>query len=132
MWKQEIRIERELKSSSQSIIWGLISTAAGLSRWLANEVIQNDERLSFTWGEVWSHHEIKTAIITDVVKNSHFRYRWENEEDEEAFIELRMEKSDLTNDYILIITDYAEPDEIDSLKDLWEGDLERLHQNTGL
>lgn len=132
MKKQKISIERELKSSSQSIIWNLISTAAGLSRWLANEVTQDGDRLSFTWGELWKHHEIKTAVITEVVKNSSFRYKWENEEDEAAYIELRMEKSDLTNEFILVITDYAEPDDVESLKDLWYGDLERLHQNTGL
>jgi uncharacterized protein YndB with AHSA1/START domain len=131
MKKQKINIERELKSNSQSIIWELISSASGLSRWVADTVEQDGGRLTFTWGEVWSHHEIKSGLIKEVVKNSYIRFQWENEDDEDAYIELRMEMSDLTNDFILIITDFTEPDDAETLKGLWEDDLDRLRQNTG-
>ena len=38
MKKKRLNIERELLSSSSSIIWNLISTPEGLSRWIADDV----------------------------------------------------------------------------------------------
>lgn len=130
--KQKIRIERELSSSSENIIWNLISTTSGLSKWLADEVTQDGNRLRFTWGETWGHHETKEATILESVKNDHFRFRWDEEEDEGTYIDLRMEKNDLTNVYILYITDFADPGDTEGLKDLWNGELEQLHRVTGV
>jgi len=43
-----------------------------------------------------------------------------------------MEKSDITGDYILIITDHAWMEDVEDLKDIWYSNLEQLHNNTGL
>ena len=131
MDKQKINIERELRCKSANIIWPLLSTPEGLAKWIADEVKRNDDTLTFTWGEVWRHHEIRNATIIEEEKGDHIRYAWENDEPE-AYWELRIEKSDITNDYILIITDHALPEDIDSLKDIWESNLEQLHHSTGL
>ena len=47
-------------------------------------------------------------------------------------MELRIEKSDITGDCILIITDQALPEDVESLETIWESNLERLHHTTGL
>lgn len=132
MSKNKIHIEHELRSNSQSIIWHLISTAEGLSRWLADDVREDGNSLTLTWGETWSHHEIRKATITGKAKNRYLRFRWDDEDDPEAYIELLMEKSDLTNDFILSITDFAEAGDEDQLEELWADNLERLHTTTGL
>ena len=132
MGKIKIHIEHELKSNSQGIIWPLISTAEGLSHWLADDVREDGNSLTLTWGETWSHHEIRKATITGRVKNNYLRFRWDDEDDPEAYIELKMEKNDLTNDFILSITDYAEPGDEEQLEELWNDDLERLRTTTGL
>ena len=131
MEKQKVTIEYELKSNSRSIIWRLIGTADGLGRWLADDVQQDGDALTFRWGEEWSHHQVKHAHVIDVQKEKSFTFHWDDE-DEEYDVELRMEKNDLTDDYILIITDYTEADDVESLRDLWDSDLERLHRNTGV
>jgi len=132
MTKQKIHIEKELKSSSKPIIWNLISTPEGLSKWVADSVERVGEELQFTWGDPEGRHEIRLASAIERVKHSHFRFRWTDEDDPEAYVELRMEWSDVTGDFILGIIDFAEADEADTLRDLWEGDLERLHRSTGL
>ena len=132
MNKQTIRIERELKSNSLPIIWNIISTPEGLSKWLADEVSQDENKLIFTWGKSWSHHETKTATIGETVKNSHFRFHWDSEEDRNTFVELRIERGELTNDHILIITDHAEIEDVDFLEGFWEDNLDRLHRTCGL
>ncbi len=119
-------------SNSKNIIWTLISTAGGLKKWIADEVEEQGDRLVFTWGDVWKHHEIRTAFVVESVKNMSFRFCWEEDESEDTFIELRMEKNELTDDYMLHITDFAYDDEKDSILSLWEQNLERLHTNTGL
>lgn len=132
MGKQVLKMEQVLHSSSQSIIWNFISSAEGMTRWLADKVEGNDQELTFVWGDLWRHHEIRKAKILKVVRNSYIRFRWEDEEDGNAYVELRMEKNELTNDYVLLITDYAYEEDLDSLQNLWEDNLERLHRNTGI
>ena len=58
--------------------------------------------------------------------------RWIDEEDDDAFLEMRMLKSDLTGDYMLHIIDYALPEDIALLHDIWDDNLSRLHQSSGL
>ena len=58
--------------------------------------------------------------------------RWQDEENPEAYWEIKMAKSELTNDYILEVTDYALPEDMDDLKDIWQQNFEELHRSTGL
>jgi hypothetical protein len=46
--------------------------------------------------------------------------------------EMRIEKSDLTHHLNLLITDFADDDDVDGLKILWESNLDRLHRASGL
>ena len=132
MTKQKIIIERELRTNSESILWELISTADGLARWVADEVQSSGKMLEFTWGQVWSHHEIRQAVITEKKKNKYIRFRWIDESDDDAYIEMRIIRTDLTDDFILSITDFAVPEDVEQLTDLWEDDLDRLHRSTGM
>jgi len=61
MKKHRICIEHELHSRSSAIIWNLISTAEGLSLWVADEVHLSDDTLTFIWGELWRNHEGKDS-----------------------------------------------------------------------
>lgn len=132
MKKKRINIEHNLRCKHANIIWPLLSTEAGLQKWIADEVTREGDTLSFTWGEVWSHHEIRQAKILEEDQGKRIRYAWVPDEDEEAFWELAIERSDITGDYVLVITDYAFPDDVDSLYDIWDQNLEQLHQSTGM
>ena len=132
MRKQKITIERELSSKSANIIWPFLSTPAGLSKLVADSVETNGDSYIFTWGEVWKHHEIRTASLITYMKNSIIRFAWNDDPDEISYWELKIVRSDITGDYILIITDFAEEEDVDTLTDLWETNLDRLHHATGL
>ena len=43
-----------------------------------------------------------------------------------------MNKSDITGDYILTITDYAPDGDTAVLEDIWDANMEALHRSTGL
>jgi hypothetical protein len=69
------------------------------------------------------------------VKYDHIRLRWEDDEeagDEDSYWEMRIEKSELTNHLNLLITDFADDDDVDGLRILWESNLDRLHRASGL
>ena len=56
----------------------------------------------------------------------------DDETDEDSYWEMRIGKSELTNYLTLLITDFAEDDDIESLRDIWDSNMEQLHRATGL
>ena len=132
MESNKISIERELRSKSANIIWSLMSTPEGLAKWLADEVTRDGDTLTFTWGNTWSHHETRTAAVIDRKDYEYIRLRWSEDEYRDTYLELRMEKSDITGDYILVITDYAPDGDTATLEDIWDANMDALHRSTGL
>ena len=132
MKKERLELEYELKSNSPAIIWQLMSTAAGLARWIADEVQMDGNSVTLAWGNPLMHYDSRKLEILEMVKQSHLRMRWIDEDDSEAFLEMRMLKSDLTGDYVLHVVDYAAPEDIQLLHDIWDDNLERLHRVSGL
>ena len=131
--KQKLYIEYPLATKSPNIVWEQISTAHGLERWLADHVEELESDIfSLTWGEPWTDHHTLMARIVERQKNSHIRLKWENDDDPEAYWEMRIGKSDLTDELCLYVEDYALPEDIDDLHDLWDGNMDRLHQFSGL
>ena len=133
MAKQKIDIEYPLTTKSPAIIWEQISSAHGLERWFADHVTEEDGVFTFTWGEPWTEQDIRVAHVIEAVKNDHITLKWEGDDmDEEDFWEMRIAQSDLTHHLNLLITDFAEDDDADGLKILWESNLDRLHRASGL
>lgn len=132
MKKQRLDVEYPLSARKPDIVWGLISTDHGLGRWIADEVEESNGNISFTWGQPWADHHTLTAKVVEREKNSHIRFRWLEEEDPEAFWEMRIGKSELTDELCLCVIDYALQEEIDDLRSLWDGNMERLHETSGL
>lgn len=132
MTHQKITIEYPLATKSPNIIWELISTAAGLQKWMADYVEEQEDAVTFTWGEAWTQQDVKTSHILEVDKHKLIRFKWEDHEEEGDYWEMRIDKSELTGMLTLLITDHAEADDINYIKDLWEKNLDRLHRVSGL
>ena len=131
--KQKLYLEYPLTTKSYNIVWEQISTAHGLGRWLADHVEEMDDNvISLTWGEVWTDHHTLEAKIVERDRNSHIKLQWVNEEDPEAFWEMRIGKSEITDELCLYVEDFALPEDIDDLHELWDGNMERLHQVSGI
>ena len=59
--------------------------------------------------------------------------KWDyQEEDPQAFWEIRLEQSELTGNLNILITDYADADDIEDLRGIWDDNLDRLHRVSGL
>ena len=132
--KQKLCLEYPLATKSPNIVWEQISTIHGLERWLADHVEEEDGAFVFTWGEPWTEQDIRHAQLIEYVKYDHIRLQWDEdaEEGEDVYWEMRIEKSELTGHLNLLITDFADDDDADGLKILWESNLDRLHRASGL
>ena len=64
--------------------------------------------------------------------NSFIRFHWLDDENQKSYFEIRIVYNELTEDLMLEITDWAEPSEIDDLKDLWDSDIEKMKRVSGL
>ena len=93
---------------------------------------EEDGVFTFTWGEPWTERDTRKAQLIEYVKYDHIKLKWEYDEDDDCYWEMRIGKSDLTNLLNLLITDFAEDDDVDGLKILWESNLDRLHRASGL
>lgn len=124
-------MEYPLTGRKPDLLWQLISTDHGLERWLADKVVEEDGVFHLTWGEPWGENHTMHAKIVEREKNSHLRLQWVDEEDPEVYWEIRIGQSELTEELCLYVVDYALAEDLDDLHDLWDGNLDRLHQSSG-
>lgn len=111
--------------SSPALLFIYISTPSGLEQWFADNVKSRGEQFIFIWE---NSEEIATLIAK---KNNHsVKFKWD-EEDDDTFFELRIQIDDITQDVALIITDFADEDELEEAKLLWETQLSNLHAIIG-
>ena len=66
-------------------------------------------------------------------KDEFVKFRWleAEEEGEDTFFELRIRMDDLTGENSLLITDFADDDEVEDAKDLWEAQVTKLRRVLG-
>lgn len=122
--KEQFTIELPINAST-GLLFEFISTSNGLQEWFADKVHEQDKEFTFTWGD---SEDVAEMIDTD---NATFiRYRWEYQNPEE-FFELKIERSPITNETILKITDFADKFDIDSQKLLWEKQINDLKNRIG-
>lgn len=125
-------IERELHSSSDKLVWDLIGTAEGLSRWMADDARQEGDSIIFSWGKPWETHEVRRADIIAIKKRKFIRFKWNDEDDPDAYTEIRIDRLDMSDNIMLVITDFTESGEEPQMEKMWNHDLDRLHSKTGL
>ena len=128
MKRTKVRMEYMLKGGSSNIVWSIISTPSGLETWFADKVSASDKIFTFRWGKT----ESRQAEVTGIRTNSYIRLHWLDDEDRKSYFELKIIYNELTEDLVLEVTDFAYPDEIEDVKDLWESDIEKLRRVSGL
>lgn len=128
MGKEKVKMEYMLKAGSGNIIWSIISTPSGLETWFADKVTAKDKKFTFQWGKT----EVREAEMINCRSNSFIRFHWLDDEERKSFFELRIVYNELTEDLTLEVTDWACPDEMDDVRDLWDSEIEKLKRVSGL
>lgn len=107
--------------ASPKMLFKFLSTPSGLAEWFADNVNSRGKNYSFFWDDA---EEIATLVSKKVDK--YIRFKWVEDEDEDTFFEFKLETDELTNDLSLIITDFAEEDEVEESKLLWDSQVNSL------
>ena len=124
---EKYEMEFLLRTSLKSLDT-MISTPSGLSEWFADDVNIKDDVYSFFWDG-----SSEDARLLSRKANARVKWRWlEAEEDgEDTFFEFRYEVDPMTKSVILMVTDFAEEDELDESQRLWEKQIGTLKQKLG-
>ncbi|APY09424.1 MAG: START-like domain-containing protein [Winogradskyella sp.] len=114
--------------ASPSLIYQYISTPSGLSEWFADNVNSRGELFTF----IWDGSEEQAKLLTKK-SGERVKFRWLSDEEDGAsyYFEIRIQVDEITKDVSLMITDFAEEDEIDEGKMLWDNQISSLKQVLG-
>lgn len=125
--KLKYEIEFPVKASP-AMLFPYLSTPSGLSEWFSDDVNSRGEKYTFIWDG-----EERDAFRIARKKDQFIRFRWEEDEEEgtKNFFEFRIEVDELTNDTSLIIVDFAEEDEVEEDKLLWDSQVHQLLHTIG-
>lgn len=124
---EKVKYEMEfVVKSSPKLLYNYISTPSGLSEWFADNVNSRGKNFTFIWEE-----SEETAVLLTKKANQFIKFQWLDDEGTDAYLEFRIQIDDITKDVSLMITDFAEDDEIDEAKMLWESQVDDLHSILG-
>jgi len=113
--------------ASPQLLFQYISTPSGLSEWFADNVNSRGELFTFIWDD--SEEEAK---LLSKKSGERVKFKWLNgDDDSNTYFEIRIQVDDITKDVSLMITDFAQDDEIEETKMLWENQISDLKQVLG-
>ena len=125
--KKKIQLQYQLKPTSEMILWDAISTPSGLESWFADKVIMtNNREVTFRWAD-----EEKHAKVVGFRSFSYIRFRWADSEFPREYFEIKMAHDELTSDFTLVITDFADVAEAEDYTLLWDHQVQTLCRNYG-
>ena len=122
------KIKYELEfviQSSPQLLYPYLSTPSGLSEWFADNVNSRGEIFNFIWDGSEEEAKLLKRKSDEFVK-----FAWEDNEDD-SFFEMKIIVDEITKDVSLFITDFAEEDELEEAKMLWENQVSDLKQVLG-
>ena len=125
--KIKYEIEFPIHSSPQ-LLYQYLSTPSGLSEWFADNVNSRGELFTF----IWDDSEEKAKLLSKK-SGERIKFRWlaDEEDDLSTYFELRIQVDEITKDVSLMIVDFADEDEVEESKMLWENQVSSLKQVLG-
>ena len=123
----KIKYEMEFPiHASPSLLFQYISTPSGMQEWYADNVNSRGEFFTF----IWEDSEEKAKLVSKN-KGQSIRFQWVDDEDTDYYFEMRIQVDAITKDVSIMVTDFAEDDEIEEGKMLWENMISELKQLLG-
>jgi uncharacterized protein YndB with AHSA1/START domain len=124
---EKVKYELEFPiHASPALLYQYISTPSGLSEWYADNVNSRGEIFKF----IWDGSEEQAKLLTKK-SGERIKFRWLEDEGEAYFFEIRIQVDEITKDVSIMVTDFAEEDEVEEGKMLWENQISDLKQVLG-
>jgi uncharacterized protein YndB with AHSA1/START domain len=123
----KVKIDLEFPiHASPGFLFQYLSTPDSLGEWFADNVNSRGKKFIFIWDD-----SEETAMKIAQKTNLFVRYKWEEDDDEDTYFELRIQVDDLTKDVSLIVIDFADEDEVEESKMFWENQVAELKHVIG-
>ena len=111
---------------SQRLLFQYLSTPSGLSEWFADNVNSRGEKFIFIWDD---SEETANLVLKKMPEK--IQFQWQEDQDTDYFFELRIQFDEITKDVSLIVTDFADEDEVEESKMLWTNQVSDLRKVLG-
>ena len=127
MEKEKFELEFPLRASPK-MLFPFLSTPSGLSEWFCDDVNSRTGLFTFFWDG-----SEEQAILLKKKQDALVRFRWVEDDEEglDTYFEFKIQVDDLTKDTSIIVTDFADPDEIEEAKLLWDSQIHELQHIIG-
>ena len=113
--------------ASPQLLYQYLSTPSGLSEWFADNVNSRGEIFTF----IWDDSEEQAKLLTKK-SGERIKFRWLSDDDSSGYyFEIKIQVDDITKDVSLIVTDFADDDEVEEAKMLWDNQIADLKQVLG-
>lgn len=127
----EVKVKYEIEfpiMASPQLLYQYISTPSGLSEWFADNVNSRGELFTF----IWDDSEEKAKLMSKKT-DERIKFKWLNEDDSETdyFFEIKLMVDEITKDVSIVIVDFADEDEVEESKSLWENQISDLKHVLG-
>ncbi|MFK7833205.1 MAG: START-like domain-containing protein [Winogradskyella sp.] len=125
----KVKFEMEFViQASPALLYTYISTPSGLSEWFADNVNSRGELFTF----IWDGSEEQAKLLSKK-SGERIKFRWlsDDEDGVNCYFEIRIQVDEITKDVSLMITDFAEDDEVEEGKMLWDNQISSLKQVLG-
>jgi len=109
--------------ATPKLLFTMISTPEGLSRWFANNVIVEDDIFLF----IWEDSEQKARLVQSK-DNEFVKYEWLDDFHKGYFFEMHIHAGEMASEVVLGIADYAEKAEKDLYQRLWATQVKQLQR----
>lgn len=122
--KQLFTLEYPVRCSP-AILYEFLATSNGLQEWFADKVDDKNDIFIFNW-----NGSIEKAEVVEKEQDRVIRFHWSHAPATEYF-EFKIEKTEVSNQTILIISDFAEKSELKDQKQLWDYQIKELFHRLG-
>ena len=125
MSKTKFEIEVPIHASP-SLLYQYLSSPSNLQEWFADKVNSRGKIFSF----IWDGEEEKAEVLLKR-SDERIKFKWLESEDDDTYFEFKIIVDALTKDVSLFITDFADEDEVEETKQLWENQIDDLKHTIG-
>ncbi len=128
--KTEFRAEFDI-NASKKMLYPYIFSPSGLAQWMADDVTVNEDKV---FNFIWDSEDHKCKMVAHRV-NSYVRFEFLSEtgkdDEDAAYIEIRLEMNELTQAVFIAIIDYSDIDDDEESMDLWGSLIDSLKEIVG-
>jgi uncharacterized protein YndB with AHSA1/START domain len=123
--KKKFELEYTINTSTK-ILYDCLSTPSGLSEWFSDNVNVKNDVYTF----YWDGSEESAKLISKKFGES-IKFQWLEDDGEEYYFEFLIKVDSITKDVALIVTDFAEKNEIEKATLLWNNQINELKITIG-